>query len=139
MHPIYCDMYFVLPSAFDILRYILSCRAIAIYDLPINLRYIYKRVSPLMATHHSGTVESAPPGGWTCCSGGRTHPPGGHTHRPRKVGGPTGINNPTYNSSTCPIERAGYKGQAKQKDKQKQFNRQAKQKFRTSSLLLTLL
>ena len=32
MHPIYCDIYFVLPSAFDILRYILSCRAIAIYD-----------------------------------------------------------------------------------------------------------
>ena len=48
MHPIYCDIYFVLPSAFDILRYILSCRAIAIYDLPINLRYIYKRVSPLV-------------------------------------------------------------------------------------------
>ena len=48
MHPIYCDIYFVLPSAFDILRYILSCRAIAIYDLPINLRYIYKRVSPLL-------------------------------------------------------------------------------------------
>ena len=49
MHPIYCDIYFVLPSAFDILRYILSCRAIAIYDLPINLRYIYKRVSPLVS------------------------------------------------------------------------------------------
>ena len=49
MNPIYCDIYFVLPSAFDILRYILSCRAIAIYDLPINLRYIYKRVSPLIA------------------------------------------------------------------------------------------
>ena len=30
--------------------YILSCRAIAIYDLPINLRYIYKRVSPLIDT-----------------------------------------------------------------------------------------
>ena len=45
--PIYRDIYFVLPSASDILRYILSCRAIAIYDLPINLRYIYKRVSPL--------------------------------------------------------------------------------------------
>ena len=47
---IYCTHtsgYFVLPSAFDILRYILSCQAIAIYDLPINLRYIYKRVSPL--------------------------------------------------------------------------------------------
>ena len=27
-----------------------SCRAIAIYDLPINLRYIYKRVSPLLTT-----------------------------------------------------------------------------------------
>ena len=46
--PIYRDIYFVLPSASDILRYILSCRAIAIYDLPINLRYIYKRVSPLI-------------------------------------------------------------------------------------------
>ena len=49
--PIYCDIYFILPSAFDILRYILSCRAIAIYDQPINLRYIYKRVSPLLLTH----------------------------------------------------------------------------------------
>ena len=29
-----------LPSASDILRYILSCRANAIYGLPINLRYI---------------------------------------------------------------------------------------------------
>ena len=29
-----------LPSASDILRYILSCRASAIYGLPINLRYI---------------------------------------------------------------------------------------------------
>ena len=51
MHPIYCDIYFILPSAFDILRYSLSCRAIAIYDLPINLRYIYKRVSPLLLRH----------------------------------------------------------------------------------------
>ena len=48
VHPIYCDICFVLPSASDILRYILSCRTIAIYDLPINLRYIYKRVSPLL-------------------------------------------------------------------------------------------
>ena len=47
VHPIYCDICFVLPSAFDIFWYILSCRSIAIYDLPINLRYIYKRVSPL--------------------------------------------------------------------------------------------
>ena len=51
VHQIYCDIYFVLPSAFDILRYILCCRAIAIYDLPINLRYIYKRVSPLVLVH----------------------------------------------------------------------------------------
>ena len=36
-----------LPSASDILRYILSCRASAIYGLPINLRYIWKRCSPL--------------------------------------------------------------------------------------------
>ena len=48
VHAIYCDIYFFLPSVSDILRYILSCRAIAIYDLPINLRYIYKRVSPLL-------------------------------------------------------------------------------------------
>ena len=53
MHPIYYDIYFVLPSAFDILRFILSCRAIAIYDMPINLRYIYKRVSPLLITNFS--------------------------------------------------------------------------------------
>ena len=39
---------FLLPClSYDILRYILSCRAIAIYDLPINLQYIFKRVSPL--------------------------------------------------------------------------------------------
>ena len=44
------DIYFVLPSAFDILRYILSRRAIAIHDLPINLRYFYKRVSPPLGT-----------------------------------------------------------------------------------------
>ena len=37
-----------LPSASDILRYILSCQASATYDLPINLQYIYKRVSPLI-------------------------------------------------------------------------------------------
>ena len=67
MHPIYCDIYFVLPSAFDILRYILSCRAIAIYDLPINLRYIYKRVSPLRLSmlspplHLLGRSPSLPP------------------------------------------------------------------------------
>ena len=52
MHPIYCDIHFVLPSAFDILRYILSSRTIALHDLPINLRYIYKRVLPLVYIHH---------------------------------------------------------------------------------------
>ena len=31
--------------------YILSCRVHSIYDLPINLWYIYKRVSPLLFTH----------------------------------------------------------------------------------------
>ena len=31
------DIYFVLSSAIDILGYILSCRAVWIYDLPINL------------------------------------------------------------------------------------------------------
>ena len=40
-----------LPSASDILQYILSCRASAIYGLPINLQYIYKRVSPLVTMH----------------------------------------------------------------------------------------
>ena len=58
VHPIYCDTCFVLPSASDILRYILSCRTIAIYDLPINLRYIYKRVSPLEATPAAGDVSA---------------------------------------------------------------------------------
>ena len=40
-----------LPSASDILRYILSCRASAIYGTPINLRYItsdISRCSPLL-------------------------------------------------------------------------------------------
>ena len=36
------------PECTDILRYILSCRASAIYGLPINLRYIWKRCSPLV-------------------------------------------------------------------------------------------
>ena len=62
MHPIYCDIYFVLPSAFNILRYILSCRAIAIYVLPINLRYIYKRVSPLIVTLPSTAIVCFPLG-----------------------------------------------------------------------------
>ena len=38
------------PECTDILRYILSCRASAIYGLPINLRYIYKRFSSLLGT-----------------------------------------------------------------------------------------
>ena len=38
------------PECTDILRYILSCRASAIYGQPINLRYIWKRCSPLMST-----------------------------------------------------------------------------------------
>ena len=60
MHPIYCDIYFVLSSAFDILRYILSCQAIAIYDLPINLRYIYKRVSPLVFSRVTPALRFQP-------------------------------------------------------------------------------
>ena len=44
------DIYLSLPSESDILRYILTCRASAIYGLPINLRYIYKRVSSLVGT-----------------------------------------------------------------------------------------
>ena len=35
----------------DILQYISTCRASAIYGLPINLRYIYKRVSALQDTY----------------------------------------------------------------------------------------
>ena len=61
MCPIYRDIYFVLPSASDILRYILSCRAIAIYDLPINLRYIYKRVSPLVDNEDEEEDDDANP------------------------------------------------------------------------------
>ena len=38
-----------LPSVSDILRYILPCRASAIFGMPIILRYIYKSVSPLLA------------------------------------------------------------------------------------------
>ena len=63
--PIHCDVLgyklkyswsdLSLLSASDILRYIFcpaECiRYIAIYDLPINLRYIYKRVSPLVEMH----------------------------------------------------------------------------------------
>ena len=36
------------PSDSHILRYILSCWASVIYGLPINLQYIYRRVSPLL-------------------------------------------------------------------------------------------
>ena len=36
-----------LPSGSDILPIYWSCRVNAIYDLPINLRYIHKRVPPL--------------------------------------------------------------------------------------------
>ena len=61
VHPIYCDICFVLPSASDILRYILSCRTIAIYDPPINLRYIYKRVSPLVGRFFTLFSHRFPP------------------------------------------------------------------------------
>ena len=37
-----------LPSGSDILPNFWSCRASAIYDLPINLRYIHKRVPALV-------------------------------------------------------------------------------------------
>ena len=40
-----------LPSESDILPIYWSCRVNAIYDLPINLRYIHKRVPPLIHTH----------------------------------------------------------------------------------------
>ena len=39
-----------LPSGSDILPIYWSCRASAIYDLPINLRYIHKRVPSLQHT-----------------------------------------------------------------------------------------
>ena len=44
----YIAIYLSLPSGSDISQYILTCQAIAIYGLPINLRYIYKRVSSLV-------------------------------------------------------------------------------------------
>ena len=37
-----------LPNVTDISRYIQACRASTIYGLPINLRYIYKRVWALV-------------------------------------------------------------------------------------------
>ena len=37
-----------LPSWSDILRYIWTCRASAIYDIPINWRYIHKRCPALV-------------------------------------------------------------------------------------------
>ena len=39
-----------LPSGSDILRYIWTCRASAIYDIPINCRYIQQRCPALMFT-----------------------------------------------------------------------------------------
>ena len=61
----YILIYLSLPSGSDILRYILNCRAIAIYGLPINLRYIYKRVSSLLATclnmDHASDQRPRPP------------------------------------------------------------------------------
>ena len=44
----YIAIYLSLPSGSDISRYILPCRASTIHGLPINLRYIYKRVSSLI-------------------------------------------------------------------------------------------
>ena len=64
VHPIYCDICFILPSASDILRYILYCRTIAIYDLPINLRYIYKRVSPLITSQSANDWYMTQPFFW---------------------------------------------------------------------------
>ena len=40
-----------LPSGSDILRYFWTCRASAIYDMPINWRYIQKRCPALVGTH----------------------------------------------------------------------------------------
>ena len=42
-----------LPSGSDILPIYWSCRASAIYDLPINLRYIHKRVPALVVMRWS--------------------------------------------------------------------------------------
>ena len=45
----YIAIYLSLPSGSDISRYILNCERLRyIYGLPINLRYIYKRVSSLV-------------------------------------------------------------------------------------------
>ena len=41
-----------LPSGSDILPIYWSCRANAIYELPINLRYIHKRVPALVDNHY---------------------------------------------------------------------------------------
>ena len=46
---LYIAIYFVLPSDCDI------------YDLPINLQYIYKRVSPLLVTLKTLPLAPAPP------------------------------------------------------------------------------
>ena len=42
-----------LPSGSDILRYVWTCRASAIYDMPINCRYIQKRCPALDFTHNT--------------------------------------------------------------------------------------
>ena len=46
-----------LPSGSDILRYIWTCQASAIYDIPINWRYIHKRCpAPVQVLFSGGTL-----------------------------------------------------------------------------------
>ena len=52
-----------LPSGSDILPTCWSCRASPIYDLPINLRYIHKRVPALAVSQKK----------WQICDGSRLH------------------------------------------------------------------
>ena len=47
-----------LPSGSDISQYILTCRASMIHGLPINLQYIYKRVSSLVDTERASLLLS---------------------------------------------------------------------------------
>ena len=53
-----------LPSGSDILRYIWTCRASAIYDIPINWRYIHKRC-PALITQLNATISNCRSGLYT--------------------------------------------------------------------------
>ena len=53
-----------VPSGSDILRYIWTCRASAIYDIPINWRYIHKRC-PALITQLNATISNCRSGLYT--------------------------------------------------------------------------